>query len=271
MYNLGIKPEGISTYQMKRLSSKGRDVSLFLLSFLVLASSLGAQSGSSETQRQPAPPPAQAPPSSGGGDKATTPGPPQGSNPAEDPRIKTGPGGAKSPSGDAAGGPGGGGGAPVDSKSYQIGPEDILYVRVWREADFSGSYTVHSDGKITFPLIGDLAAANKTPVEVEKEIGEALKKYIVNPLVTVTVQAVVSRRYYMDGEIARAGEYPLPAPVTVLEAISRAGGLRDFANSKKIVILRKGKRIRFNYKEVTHGKKLDQNIQVEPGDHIIIP
>ncbi len=162
-------------------------------------------------------------------------------------------------------------GAPVDSRSFKVGPADVLNVRVWHEQEFSGPVSVHPDGKITLPLVGDLAVGDMTPVQIEQVIAQALTKYVVKPLVTVTVQEVLSKKYYLDGEVARAGEYPLVAPTTVLEAISKAGGLRDFANEKKIYVLRGDKRIPFNYKDVIHGKHMDQNIQLEPGDHVFVP
>jgi polysaccharide biosynthesis/export protein len=165
----------------------------------------------------------------------------------------------------------GGPSAAVDSSSYKVESPDTLSVRVWHEQDFSGVYSVHPDGKITLPLIGDVQAGGRSPVEIEKTLKEALAKYVVNPLVTVTVQDVLSKRYYMDGEINRPGEYSLVSPTTVLEAISKAGGLAGFANPKKIYILRGDQRIAFNYKDVIHGKHLEQNIQLQPGDHIVTP
>jgi polysaccharide biosynthesis/export protein len=162
-------------------------------------------------------------------------------------------------------------GAAVDSNSFKVGPTDVLNVRVWHEQELSGPVSVHPDGKITLPLVGDLAVSGMTPVQIEQVIAQALTKYVVKPLVTVTVQEVLSKKYYLDGEVARAGEYPLVAPTTVLEAISKAGGLRDFANEKKIYVLRGDKRIPFNYRDVIHGKHMEQNIPLEPGDHVIVP
>ena len=162
-------------------------------------------------------------------------------------------------------------GAPVDSSTYKIGPNDILNVNVWKEKEFTGPTVVHGDGKITLPLVGDLQAGGLTPIEAEKVIKTALSKYLVNPLVTVTVQEVLSKKYYMDGEINRAGEYSLVGPTTILEAISKAGGLREFANEKHIYILRGSSRITFNYKDVSHGKHMEQNIQLQSGDHVIVP
>ncbi|MBV9081731.1 MAG: polysaccharide biosynthesis/export family protein [Acidobacteriaceae bacterium] len=165
-----------------------------------------------------------------------------------------------------------GAGAPVDSSKYKVGPADILNILVWREPSFSGLFAVHSDGKITLPLVGDLDVGGHTPVEIQDTVKDALTKYIVSPPnVTVTVQEVLSKRYYMDGLSARPGEYALTTPTTVLEAISRAGGLQDFANAKRIYILRGSRRIPFNYKEVIKGKNLKQNIELQPDDHIVVP
>jgi polysaccharide biosynthesis/export protein len=163
------------------------------------------------------------------------------------------------------------GGASVDNKKYKVGAEDVLNVNVWEEPKFTGLYTVHSDGKITMPLVGDIDAGGLTPVEIEPLVVQALSKLIVKPLVTVTVQAVYSRKYYMDGEINKPGEYPLQTRTTILDAISKAGGLAGFANAKKIYILRGDKKIPFNYKDVIHGKNLDQNVALEAGDHIVVP
>jgi polysaccharide export outer membrane protein len=162
-------------------------------------------------------------------------------------------------------------GSSVDTNSYKVGPADILNIRVWNEEKFSGPVAVHQDGKITLPLVGDLPAGDTTPKDIEKVVAEALGKYVVKPLVTVTVQEVGSKKYYLDGMASHPGEYPLAVPTTVLEAISKAGGLQDFANQKKIFILRGDKRIPFNYRDVLHGKNMQQNIQVQPGDHIVIP
>src|SRR3954470_11542212 len=163
------------------------------------------------------------------------------------------------------------GGAPVSSTDYKVGPSDVLFIRVWGEPEFSGPVAVHQDGKFTLQLVGDLQAGGKTPIEIQDIVADALKKMVVKPLVTVTVQEVGSKRYYLVGQVARAGEYPLIAPTTILEALDKSGGLADFANGKKIYVLRGNKRIPFNYKEVIKGKNMAQNILIEPGDHIVVP
>jgi polysaccharide export outer membrane protein len=162
-------------------------------------------------------------------------------------------------------------GAPVDSNGYKVGPADVLNIRVWNEPQFSGPVSVHQDGKITLPLVGDLDAGGLTPVQIQDNVSKALTKYVVKPLVTVTVEEVGSKNYYMDGAVAKPGEYPLVVPTTVLDAISKAGGPVDFANTKHIYILRGSKMIRFNLKEVKSGKHMEQNILIQPGDHITIP
>jgi polysaccharide biosynthesis/export protein len=161
--------------------------------------------------------------------------------------------------------------AAVDPNKYLIGPEDLLFIRVWREPDFTGAVVVRPDGKISMPLIGELQASGLSPMQLTKSVTESLTKLINNPDVMVSVTDVRSKKYYIDGEVRRPGNFALITPVTVLEALSNAGGFMEFANSKKIKILRGGKIYKFNYKEVIAGKKLEQNIIVENGDHIIVP
>jgi polysaccharide export outer membrane protein len=161
--------------------------------------------------------------------------------------------------------------APVDSSTYKVGPGDILNIDVWHEPQFTGNYTVHADGKITVKLVGELDAGDKTPNAIQDVVKTALGKYVKDPLVTVTVQEVISKKYYLDGMANRPGEYALASPTTIFEAISKAGGLQEFANTRKIYVLRGDKRIPFNYKEVIHGKHMEQNIKLEPNDHIVVP
>lgn len=161
--------------------------------------------------------------------------------------------------------------ASVDSNTYKVGPADVLNIKVWDEEKFSGPVTVQQNGKITLPLVGELDAGGMTPIEIQASVAKALTKYVTKPLVTLTVLEVGSKKYYLDGQASHPGEYPLTVPTTVFEAISKAGGLQDFANAKKIYVLRGDKRLPFNYKDVLRGKNMDQNIQLEPGDHIVIP
>jgi polysaccharide biosynthesis/export protein len=162
-------------------------------------------------------------------------------------------------------------GAPVDPKAYLIGAEDVISIRVWHEPENSGQFVVRPDGKVSVPLIGEIQAAGLTPEKLSLNIAEGLQKIMVHPEVTVGVEKVNSKKYFIQGEVNKPGSYPLVIDTTVLEALVNAGGFREFANTKKIVILRGTERLKFNYHEVTHGKKMDQNILVKPGDQIIVP
>ncbi len=165
-------------------------------------------------------------------------------------------------------------GPALDPKSFVIGPEDVLAIQVWRDPEVSRAVLVRPDGKITLQLLGEIQAAGLTPEALSQQIFEGLsklKKSIDKSEVTVTVTTVNSRKYHIQGEVNRAGQFPLLVPTTVLEALGNAGGFKEFANQKKIVILRKGgARFNFNYKEVIAGKKMEQNIQLQPGDQIIV-
>ena len=161
--------------------------------------------------------------------------------------------------------------ALVDPRSYVIGAEDILMVRVWREPELSGSVGVRPDGKITVPLIGDITAAGATPQKLTADLTEALSKFVNRPQVLVSVLAVNSKKYLVSGEVNRPGAYPYVIPVTVVEALVRAGGLREWANKKKVTVVRGNERIYFNYSDWIKGKNVDKNIAIENGDHIIVP
>lgn len=162
-------------------------------------------------------------------------------------------------------------GQAVDPTKYVLGPEDVIFISTWREADFTLALAVRPDGKITLPLIHDVQAAGLTPAELTAVLKEQLGKYINNPDVTIIVEAVRSKKYYIDGEVNRPGMFALVGSLTVFEALSNAGGFKEFANPKRIRILRGSKKFRFNYKEVSNGKHMEQNIALENGDHIIVP
>jgi polysaccharide export outer membrane protein len=157
------------------------------------------------------------------------------------------------------------------SANYKIGPADVLKILVWSEDKFSGLFTVDQDGKFTYPLVGDITAGGLTAAEVEQNVVKALATYVKKPLVTVTVQEVQSKKYYLTGGVNHPGEYLLAVPTTILQAIIKAGGLQDFANQKKIYILRGSTKIPFNYKEVSQGKHMEQNVLLEPGDQVFVP
>ncbi|HUK88995.1 MAG TPA: polysaccharide biosynthesis/export family protein [Blastocatellia bacterium] len=154
--------------------------------------------------------------------------------------------------------------------SYIIGPADLLHISVWREAEFSGDRTVRPDGKISLPLVNEIQAAGLTPEQLGSRIAESLSSYILHPLVTVAVQQINSKKYYIQGEVQKPGVYALLEPTTVLEALGNAGGFREFANTKNVLILRGTQKFRFNYKSVREGKNMEQNIVLQSGDQIIV-
>jgi polysaccharide biosynthesis/export protein len=159
--------------------------------------------------------------------------------------------------------------------NYVIGPDDILNIDVWKEQEISRSVPVRPDGKISLPLLNDVQAAGLTPMQLQTSLTEALKKFISNPQVTVIVTQVNSRRVFVLGEVPRPGAFPMLPHMTVLQAISTAGGFSQFAKEKDVYVLRteNGRQVTipFNYKEVIRGKRADQNIELKPGDTIVVP
>ena len=163
-----------------------------------------------------------------------------------------------------------GSGAPVDPKTYVIGPEDVISIAVFHEQDLTRVEGVRPDGKITMPLIGDIQAEGLTPERLRTTLRDALSNFIKNADVTITIMAVNSKRYTIAGQVMRPGQVALVLPTRVFDALSNVG-FRDFANTRKIVIIRGSKRIKFNYNDVLHGKHLEMNIFLEPGDTIYVP
>jgi polysaccharide biosynthesis/export protein len=163
--------------------------------------------------------------------------------------------------------------AGTADKSYVIGAEDVLFIQVWGDQRLSGQNLVRPDGKISMNLIGEIQAGGLTPSQLEASISDLLKsKEILNkPQVTVQVTQILSKKYYILGEVLKPGPNPLVVPTRVLEALVNAGGFKDFANTKKIEVIRGKQRFRFNYKDVIHGKHTEQNILLEPGDIITVP
>jgi polysaccharide export outer membrane protein len=163
----------------------------------------------------------------------------------------------------------------VKDSDYVIGTEDVLQVSVWKEPDVSSSVPVRSDGKISLPLLGDVQAAGMTPTLLAADISVRLKEFMAAPRVTVIVTAMNSRRAYVMGQVMRQGAVAVVANLTVLQAISSAGGVAQYANVKKIYILRteggKQRRIPFNYEAVIKGRDPEQNIILKPGDTIVVP
>jgi polysaccharide export outer membrane protein len=164
----------------------------------------------------------------------------------------------------------------VSDASYKIGAGDILKIITWKEVDFSlDEVLVRIDGMITFPLLDDVQAAGRTPLELKKDLEEKLKEYVAAPVVTVTVSNPISKQYYILGEVAKTGEYPLLKNLTVLQAFALAGGFTEWASKDEIIVLRKEKGkdkiIIVNYKKIAKGKDFSQNIKIEADDTIIVP
>lgn len=164
---------------------------------------------------------------------------------------------------------------PPSPGDYVIGEQDNLTITVWKERDISGSVVVRPDGKITVPLVGELKVIGMTPLELQNILTEKLKPFVTVPQVTVAVNQINSRKVYLIGQVMREGTFEINSSTTVLQIVAQAGGLKDFAKRKKIYILRqegsKQTRYNFNYDSVIRGNDIDQNIQLEPGDTIVVP
>jgi polysaccharide export outer membrane protein len=158
---------------------------------------------------------------------------------------------------------------------YLIGADDILNVVFWREKEMSADVVVRPDGRITLPLISDVQASGLTPEQLRARIHEEASKYIEDPSVTVVVKQINSRRVFVTGMVGKPGAYPLSNPTTVLQLLSMAGGVSEFADHKKIIVLRNEngtqKAMKFNYRDVTRGKNLQQNVLLQPGDTVVVP
>lgn len=163
---------------------------------------------------------------------------------------------------------------PNDPK-YAIGPEDVLNVSVWKEPDITQTVVVRPDGRISLPLVNDLQAAGLTPTQLAAEVTAELRRYLADPRVTVVVTQINSQRIYVLGEVNKPGAYALFPGMTFLQALSSAGGFTQFADSKKIYLLRtdndRQAKFPFNYKEVARGRAPEQNVTLKTGDTIIVP
>lgn len=157
---------------------------------------------------------------------------------------------------------------------YSIGPEDMLEVSVWREEDLQRQVLVRPDGKISFPLAGDIPAAGRTTEQVQQDISERLKRYIPEPVVTVTV-VTIGGKIYVIGQVSNPGAYVIGRYVDVLQALTLAGGLTPFASENKIKVLRRegGREVvfPFEYADVKKGKNLEQNVILRGGDTVVVP
>ena len=160
-------------------------------------------------------------------------------------------------------------------RDYVIGTDDVLEVRFWKDANLSREVTVRPDGKIALELINDVQAAGLTPEQLRVRLMELAKQFVAEPNVSVVVRQINSRKVFITGMVDKPGSYPLTTEMTVLHLISVAGGLREFAKQKDIVVMRSEKgtplAYPFNYEDVRKGKRLTQNITLKPGDTVVVP
>ncbi|RLC29661.1 MAG: polysaccharide export protein [Deltaproteobacteria bacterium] len=160
--------------------------------------------------------------------------------------------------------------------AYRIGCGDILEITTWKEPDFSREeILVRIDGKISFPLLNDIQAAGRTPIQIKNDIEKRLKEYVSNPVVTVSVRSPESQKFYILGEIARTGEYNIVKNLTVIQAFALAGGFTEWASKKEIILFRTEngmeKIIRINYRDIIKGKDFKNNLRIRADDTIIVP
>lgn len=160
---------------------------------------------------------------------------------------------------------------------YIIGPEDVLDITVWKNTDLSKTVQVRPDGRISLPLIGDVTAVGRTSAQLTEDIGSRLKSYMENPTVSIVVKEVNSYAIFVLGEVTKPGRYPLKSKTTLLQAITLASGFTPVASRNKIVVFRFGKdgepltKIKASYDDIVLRDGTNQNIELKPGDTIVVP
>ena len=158
---------------------------------------------------------------------------------------------------------------------YVIGVDDKLSIVYWKDKDMSADVIVRPDGKIALPLLNEVTAAGLTPGQLRERLTEESRRYVEDANIIVVVMQINSRRVFITGEVNKPGPYPLAGPTTVLQLIAMAGGLRDYANGKNILIMRNENSrpvsMVFSYKDVIARKNLKQNIELKPGDTVVVP
>jgi polysaccharide export outer membrane protein len=165
----------------------------------------------------------------------------------------------------------------IVTSDYTIGPEDVLEITVWRNTDLSKVVAVRPDGRISLPLIGDVGAAGRTAAQLADAIAEKLKEFKENPQVSIVVKEVNSYAIYVLGEVTKPGKYPLKSKTTLLQAITLASGFTPAAARNKIVVFRFGElggkdtKIKASYDDIIMRDESPQNIQLKPGDTIVVP
>jgi polysaccharide export outer membrane protein len=157
--------------------------------------------------------------------------------------------------------------------AYKIGVGDVLHITVWEEPQLTETAVVRPDGKISMPLVTEVDVAGLTPEAAQQVLTDRLVKFVHKPRVTVTVQEIHSRMVYITGEVQRPGAYPLMDTMNVVQLVARAGGLTDFAKEKRMYVLRGGTsaRVNVNYEKVLKGQAPQQNVELAPGDTVVVP
>jgi polysaccharide export outer membrane protein len=165
----------------------------------------------------------------------------------------------------------------IVTSDYIIGPEDVLEITVWKNADLSKQVQVRPDGRISLPLLGDISAVAKTPAQLTEEIGAGLRAYMENPTISIMVKDVQSYQIYVLGEVNKPGKYPLKSKTTLLQGITVAGGFTPMAARNKIVVFRFTKdgegqtKLKASYDDIVVRDGANQNIELKPGDQIVVP
>jgi polysaccharide biosynthesis/export protein len=165
----------------------------------------------------------------------------------------------------------------IVTPDYIIGPEDVLEITVWRNQDLSKQVAVRPDGRISLPLLGEVTAVGKTPAQLTEEISAKLKEYKENPQVSIVIKEVNSYAIFVLGEVAKPGKYPLKSKTTLLQGITIAGGLTAMAARNKLVVFRFGEngggyeRMKASYDDIVLRDSARQNIELKPGDTIVVP
>ena len=164
---------------------------------------------------------------------------------------------------------------PTLPADYVVGAEDVLAIVFWREREMSSDVMVRPDGRISLPLLNDVDVAGLTPDQIRERVTDMARKFVEEPSATVVVKQINSRKVYITGNVERPGPFPLLRPTTILQLISLAGGLKEFAKAGDIVVVRtegdQQATYQFNYDEIKNRKNLTQNILLKPGDTVIVP
>ncbi len=165
--------------------------------------------------------------------------------------------------------------AEVQEDYYVIGKGDILEIVVWQEPEISRQVKVRVDGRISMPLVDDVQASGLTPLELKEIVTQNLAEFIEAPEATVIVQNQVSKSYYVMGEVNGQGEFELDKELTLLQALARAQGFTDWADKRNLLLLRQNKdgeeRFDINYRDIISGDAPEQNLQIKPGDTLVVP